>query len=48
MPKKTEKWLKLAIFWIFGVKKHFEDGKVRNMCKYDDWALDEAFRGGWG
>ena len=50
VPLTAQKQLKLAIFGIFwdfwAQKTIFRKRKVRNMCKYDVWALDEAFRGG--
>ena len=50
VPCKAKKRLKLAIFGIFldfwAQKTILRKRKVRNMCKYDVWALDAAFRGG--
>ena len=47
---RAQKQLKSAIFGIFwdfwAQKTILRKRKVRNMCKYDVWALDEAFRGG--
>ena len=51
VPKKVQKQLQLAIFWIFldfwGQKTFLRISIVRNMCKFDVWALDEAFGGVW-
>ena len=50
VPLTAQKQLKLAIFGIFwdfwAQKTILRKRKVRNMCKYDVWAIDEAFRGG--
>ena len=47
VPLTAQKQLKLAIFGIFwdfwAQKTILRKRKVRNMCKYDVWALDEAF-----
>ena len=49
VPKKAQKRLKLAtfwIFWIFGGQNTILIIKfVTNMCKFYVWALDEAFGG---
>ena len=51
VPKKVQKQLKLAIFWIFldfwGQKTILRISIARNMCISDVWALDEAFGGVW-
>ena len=44
---KSSKTAKIGYFWDFWAQKTIlRKRKVRNMCKYDVWALDEAFRGG--
>ena len=48
VPKNTEKRLKLAVFWIFWVKKTKIRKKILwSTCKYDLLVIGEAFWGSW-
>ena len=48
MTKKTEKQLKLAIFFIFWVKNNKQKKKIPwNISKYNAQVIDEAFGGSW-